>query len=152
MAKPRSGKGGKKKEKRVVPHGVAHIQATFNNTLISIADPEGNVIGTSGFDSRFEQVAINVILPGQCPPNTTDVRCQGLRLTNDLRALFTFATSVPQATSIYSGPAEGAVVSGPVSFWVNGGPHPPLGRKPTCPKASTTTGVFNVKSNRFSTL
>ena len=37
-------KGGKKKEKRVVPHGVAHIRATFNNTLITISDPEGNVV------------------------------------------------------------------------------------------------------------
>jgi len=47
MAKPRGSKGGKKKEKRIVPHGVAHIQATFNNTLISIADPEGNVVSWS---------------------------------------------------------------------------------------------------------
>jgi small subunit ribosomal protein S11 len=37
-------KGAKKKERRVVPHGVAHIQATFNNTVVSIADPEGNVL------------------------------------------------------------------------------------------------------------
>ena len=47
MAKPRGSKGGKKKEKRVVPHGVVHIQATFNNTLITIADPEGNVVSWS---------------------------------------------------------------------------------------------------------
>ncbi len=43
MAKGKS-KEKKKKEKRVVPHGVAHIQATFNNTLITISDPEGNVL------------------------------------------------------------------------------------------------------------
>jgi small subunit ribosomal protein S11 len=48
MAKPRSGsKDRKKKEKRIVPHGVVHIQATFNNTLITIADPEGNVVSWS---------------------------------------------------------------------------------------------------------
>ena len=29
----------KKREKRVVPHGVAHIQATFNNTIITICGP-----------------------------------------------------------------------------------------------------------------
>ena len=40
-------KGAKKKEKRVVPHGVAHIQASFNNTIVSIADPEGNVLAWS---------------------------------------------------------------------------------------------------------
>jgi len=44
----------KKKEKKNVPRGVAHIQATFNNTIISITDSEGNVIawssaGTQGF-------------------------------------------------------------------------------------------------------
>lgn len=38
------GKAGKRREKRVIPHGVAHIQASFNNTLITIADAEGNVI------------------------------------------------------------------------------------------------------------
>ena len=47
MAKPRGSKSGKKKEKRVVPHGVAHIQATFNNTLITISDTEGNVVSWS---------------------------------------------------------------------------------------------------------
>lgn len=38
-------KGGKKKDKRVVPHALAHIQATFNNTKISVTDPEGNMLG-----------------------------------------------------------------------------------------------------------
>jgi small subunit ribosomal protein S11 len=50
MAKPattKTKKPGKKKEKRSVPHGVAHIQATFNNTLVTIADPEGNVLAWS---------------------------------------------------------------------------------------------------------
>jgi small subunit ribosomal protein S11 len=37
----------KKKDKRIVPHGVAHIQATFNNTIISISDPEGHVLSWS---------------------------------------------------------------------------------------------------------
>jgi len=46
MAKPvkKEAKGGKRREKRVVPHGVAHIQATFNNTIISITDPEGGLV------------------------------------------------------------------------------------------------------------
>jgi small subunit ribosomal protein S11 len=37
-------KGGKKKERRIVPHGTAHIQASFNNTIVSVADPEGNIL------------------------------------------------------------------------------------------------------------
>lgn len=51
LAKP-----GKKKrrEKRIVREGVAHIKSTFNNTLVSITDRQGNVLswasaGTSGF-------------------------------------------------------------------------------------------------------
>ncbi len=39
--------GGKKKEKRNVPMGVAHIHASFNNTIISIADMEGKIVAWS---------------------------------------------------------------------------------------------------------
>jgi len=46
MATPKK-KGGKKKEKRVVPNGIAHIHATFNNTIITISDMEGNVLAWS---------------------------------------------------------------------------------------------------------
>ena len=37
----------KKREKKVVPQGVVHIQATFNNTLISITDLHGNLVAQS---------------------------------------------------------------------------------------------------------
>ncbi len=37
----------KKKERKNIPVGVAHIKATFNNTLITITDPGGNVISWS---------------------------------------------------------------------------------------------------------
>ena len=49
MAKPagKEKKAPKRKEKRVVPHGVAHIQATFNNTIVTLTDPEGAVVGWS---------------------------------------------------------------------------------------------------------
>lgn len=43
----REKKAGRKKERRVVPHGVVHIQATFNNTIVSVTDPEGNVLAWS---------------------------------------------------------------------------------------------------------
>jgi small subunit ribosomal protein S11 len=48
-------KGTKRKRvKKNVPSGIAHIQATFNNTIVTITDPDGNVIswasaGTQGF-------------------------------------------------------------------------------------------------------
>lgn len=37
----------KKKAKKNVPVGVAHIYASFNNTIVSITDPTGNVVGWS---------------------------------------------------------------------------------------------------------
>src|SRR5438094_8417915 len=54
--KKEKGEGGKKParktfkkrgEKRVVHHGLAHINASFNNTHITITDTEGNVIAWS---------------------------------------------------------------------------------------------------------
>ncbi|HMQ09587.1 MAG TPA: 30S ribosomal protein S11 [Candidatus Nanoperiomorbaceae bacterium] len=40
-------KVGKKKTRRSVPLGQVHIQATFNNTIISFADSHGNVLAAS---------------------------------------------------------------------------------------------------------
>ena len=45
---------GKRREKKNVPAGIAHIQSTFNNTVVTISDLQGNVLawasaGTSGF-------------------------------------------------------------------------------------------------------
>jgi small subunit ribosomal protein S11 len=39
--------GVKKKEKRNIPVGKAYIQATFNNTIVTLADPQGNVLATT---------------------------------------------------------------------------------------------------------
>jgi small subunit ribosomal protein S11 len=43
-------RGGKKKVKKNIPKGVAHIRATFNNTIVAISDMGGNVLSwaTSG--------------------------------------------------------------------------------------------------------
>jgi small subunit ribosomal protein S11 len=37
----------KRGEKRIVHHGYAHIQASFNNTIVTITDPDGNVVAWS---------------------------------------------------------------------------------------------------------
>ena len=47
-------RSGPKKIKKNVPYGQAHIYATFNNTIVTMTDQQGNVIswasaGTSGF-------------------------------------------------------------------------------------------------------
>jgi small subunit ribosomal protein S11 len=45
---------GRRRERKHVPRGQAHIQSTFNNTIVTITDPDGAVIcwasaGQSGF-------------------------------------------------------------------------------------------------------
>ncbi len=40
-------KTGKKREKLSIPAGIAHILATFNNTIISTTDLEGNLVTSS---------------------------------------------------------------------------------------------------------
>lgn len=40
-------KSYKKKEKKTVPQGIVYIQATFNNTLVSITDLSGNLLTAS---------------------------------------------------------------------------------------------------------
>jgi small subunit ribosomal protein S11 len=54
MAQKKGTRTRKKKITRQVPLAIAHIQATFNNTIITITDPEGNVLawssgGVAGF-------------------------------------------------------------------------------------------------------
>jgi small subunit ribosomal protein S11 len=44
----------RKRERKSIPRGQAHIQATFNNTIVTLTDPNGNVIswgsaGAQGF-------------------------------------------------------------------------------------------------------
>jgi small subunit ribosomal protein S11 len=50
----RAPRRGPRREKRNIPRGQAHIQATFNNTIITLTDPKGNTVGwasagTAGF-------------------------------------------------------------------------------------------------------
>ena len=59
MAKPaqqaaQGARGGRKKAKKNVVDGIAHIQASFNNTIVTITDRQGNTLawatsGGSGF-------------------------------------------------------------------------------------------------------
>jgi small subunit ribosomal protein S11 len=62
MAKAKTTKGGatpkrqrgKRRERKNVPRGQAHVQSTFNNTIVTITDPMGNVVcwssaGHNGF-------------------------------------------------------------------------------------------------------
>jgi len=50
----KKGHKAKRRERKLVPVGRAYIQSTFNNTIVTLTDPQGNVIawgssGTAGF-------------------------------------------------------------------------------------------------------
>ncbi len=52
--KPAARKGSRRRERREVRVGVAHIHATFNNTIVTLTDKQGNVVswasaGSAGF-------------------------------------------------------------------------------------------------------
>ena len=50
MAKPKpGGRRPRKRERKNVTVGVVHIKSSFNNTIVSITDTEGNVISFLGF-------------------------------------------------------------------------------------------------------
>ncbi|ADU63236.1 MAG: 30S ribosomal protein S11 [Pseudodesulfovibrio sp.] len=52
MAKPR--RSGKKKEKKIIPVGIAHVKATFNNTIVTFTDVKGNVVSWASAGAHFK--------------------------------------------------------------------------------------------------
>jgi len=59
-----------RKAKRHIPYGQAHIFATFNNTIVSMSDQQGNVVawasaGTSGFKGSRKSTPYAARLAGQ---------------------------------------------------------------------------------------
>lgn len=54
MPTPRRSTKAKRRDRRHIERGVAHIRSTFNNTIVTITDPQGNALswassGQSGF-------------------------------------------------------------------------------------------------------
>src|SRR4030095_6469694 len=54
MPAPKRPRSGRRKPKKNIPVGQAHIKTSFNNTIVSLTDPQGNVIawesaGAAGF-------------------------------------------------------------------------------------------------------
>ncbi|GAB4185908.1 MAG: 30S ribosomal protein S11 [Simkaniaceae bacterium] len=75
MAKEKATAKGKqaktrKKVTRTVPSGMAHVKATFNNTIVTITDPAGNVIswassGKAGFSGSRKSSAFAATVAAQ---------------------------------------------------------------------------------------
>lgn len=68
---PQGRKGtGRRRERKHVPEGRVYIQATFNNTVITLTDPQGNVLawgsaGTAGFKGSRKGTAYAAQLAAQ---------------------------------------------------------------------------------------
>ncbi|MFN2115158.1 MAG: 30S ribosomal protein S11 [Anaerolineae bacterium] len=63
-------RGGRRTVRKNVPSGQAHVNATFNNTIITITDPAGNTItwasaGTSGFKGSRKSTPYAAQLAGE---------------------------------------------------------------------------------------
>ncbi len=52
MAKPAQAARTRKKERKNITSGVAHVAATFNNTMVTITDSQGNAIAWSSAGSQ----------------------------------------------------------------------------------------------------
>lgn len=111
----------KKKQRRSVPAGQLHIQATFNNTIITFTDKKGNVLsaasaGACGFrgskkgTAYASQIAAEKAAEGAKAHNmkSVDVFVKGVGLGRDsaVRVLSTFdiaVTSIKDVTGIPHG-------------------------------------------------
>jgi len=63
----------RKRERKNIPVGKAYIQSTFNNTVITLTDPNGNVIswasaGTVGFKGSRKSTPYAARWRGRTPP------------------------------------------------------------------------------------
>jgi small subunit ribosomal protein S11 len=75
-------KKGKKKERRIVQSGVAHVQASFNNTIVTITDMSGNTIvwassGNQGFKGSRKSTPFAAQRAGEAAARTVDVYVNG---------------------------------------------------------------------------
>lgn len=82
MAKDIQKTARKKKVSRSVVSGVAHIQATFNNTIVSITDTRGEVVswasaGRAGFKGSRKSTAFAAQIVAQQVGN--EAKTQGMR-------------------------------------------------------------------------
>ncbi|MDO8472280.1 MAG: 30S ribosomal protein S11 [Dehalococcoidia bacterium] len=67
---PGKKKGVKKRDKKPIPAGKAYIQSTFNNTIVTLTDKQGNVLawgssGTGGFKGSRKGTAFAAQLAAQ---------------------------------------------------------------------------------------
>lgn len=113
----------KKKQKRSVSSGHVHIQATFNNTMITVTDPKGNVLtwssaGATGFRGSKKGTAYAAQIASEKALNqakqqhglkTVDVFVGGIGLGREaaIRALQNVEVAVDSIKDVTSTPHGG---------------------------------------------
>lgn len=112
----------KKKQKRSVPAGQLHIQATFNNTIVSFSDKKGNVIaqssaGATGFRGSKKGTAYAAQVAAEKAAETAkgfglksvDVFVKGVGQGRDsaIRALNTYDISIDSIKEVTGVPHGG---------------------------------------------
>lgn len=70
MAKVQKKRSGKRREKKNIPTGVAYISSTFNNTVVTITDSQGNTVawsssGVQGFKGSRKSTPFAAQLAGE---------------------------------------------------------------------------------------
>ena len=118
-----SSTSSRKKQRRSVPSGQLHIQATFNNTIVSFTDKKGNVLtqssaGATGFRGSKKGTAYAAqiasekaaeAVKGQYGLNSVDVFVKGVGLGRDaaIRALNSFDISIESIKEVTGVPHGG---------------------------------------------
>jgi small subunit ribosomal protein S11 len=123
MAEAKSSTSTHKKQRRSVPSGQLHIQATFNNTIVTFTDKKGNALvtssaGASGFRGSKKgtayaaQIAAEKVAEsakGQFGAKAVDVFVKGVGLGRDaaVRAMGSFEISVDSIRDVTGVPHGG---------------------------------------------
>jgi small subunit ribosomal protein S11 len=113
----------KKKQRRSVPAGQLHIQATFNNTIVSFTDKKGNVLTTSSagatgfrgskkgtaYASQIAAEKVAETAKSQFGAKSVDVFVKGVGLGRDaaIRAMSSYEISVDSIKDVTGVPHGG---------------------------------------------
>ncbi|NCQ54501.1 30S ribosomal protein S11 [Candidatus Saccharibacteria bacterium CG11_big_fil_rev_8_21_14_0_20_41_19] len=113
----------KKKQRRSVPAGQLHVQATFNNTIVSFTDKKGNVLTTSSagatgfrgskkgtaYASQVAAEKVAEIAKSQFGVQSVDVFIKGVGLGRDaaIRAMGSFNITVDSIQDVTGIPHGG---------------------------------------------
>ena len=113
----------KKKQRRSIPAGQLHVQATFNNTIVSFTDKKGNVLTTSSagatgfrgskkgtaYASQVAAEKVAEIAKSQFGVQSVDVFIKGVGLGRDaaIRAMGSFNITVDSIQDVTGIPHGG---------------------------------------------